>query len=483
MTPVVLPNSRRVSRCGPGWLLWLVAALLFAASIVVAPRATAGDEPPLARPEAVADLEALQRAFQRVVDQVAPSVVGIRAQRRRVTTLPGSNPGDKPETVEQDLVVNGSGTVIGDDGLILTSEHVIQGAGEIEVLFSDGQRLRGSVWAADPRADLAVLRVDRADIRPVQMCDWETVGRGQWSVVIGNPFGLGRDGQLSVSVGVIANLGRQLPGLGEVDDRFYHDMLQITAPINPGNSGGPLFNIRGELIGVVTAMHTRAPADEGIGFAIPMSPAKRRVVETLCQGRPVEYGYLGVVVRTLGTAERAALHLGHGVVVQQVEPAGPAAQAGLSVGDLVLEFEHQPVTGPAQFAELAGQSAVGSEVRLDVLRNERSETLRLVVERRDVSRVSWMRGGAIAWRGMRLTDLSPDARRHMRVDGEARGVVVIEVEADSPAGRAPLRVGDVIEEVGGEPVRDTYEFLSRVRGAEGSLVVSVRKVGVRSIEP
>ena len=97
--------------------------------------------------------------------------------------------------------------------------------------------------------------------------------------MIGNPFGLGRDGQLSVSVGVIANLGPQLPGLGEVDDRFYHDMLQITAPINPGNSGGPLFNIRGELIGVVTAMHTRAPADEGVGFAIPMTPgetARRR---------------------------------------------------------------------------------------------------------------------------------------------------------------------------------------------------------------
>jgi serine protease Do len=225
---------------------------------------------------------------------------------------------------------------------------------------------------------------------------------------------------LSVSVGVIANLGRQLPGLGEVDDRFYHDMLQITAPINPGNSGGPLFNIRGELIGVVTAMHTRAPADEGIGFAIPMSPAKRRVVDTLCQGRPVEYGYLGVVVRALGTAERAALHLGHGVVVQQVEPEGPAAQAGLSVGDLVLEFEHQAVTGPAQFAELAGQSAVGSVVRLEVLRNERSETLRLLVERRDVSRVSWMRGGAIAWRGMRLTDLSPDARRPMRGDSARR---------------------------------------------------------------
>jgi serine protease Do len=483
MTPVVLPTSHRPNRGGLRCPLWLVATLLFAASIVLAPRAAAGDDPPPTQPDAVADLEALQRAFQRVVDQVAPSVVGIRAQRHRVTTLPGANPGDKPETIEQELIVNGSGTVIGEDGLILTSEHVVQGASDIQVLFADGQQSRGTVWAADARADLAVLRVSRTDTRPVQMCDWETVARGQWSVVIGNPFGLGRDGQLSVSVGVIANLGRQLPGLGEVDDRFYHDMLQITAPINPGNSGGPLFNIRGELIGIVTAMHTRAPADEGIGFAIPMSPAKRRVVETLCQGRPIEYGYLGVVVRALEAAERAALHLGHGAVVQQIEPNGPAAQAGLSVGDLVLEFEHQPVTGPAQFAELAGQSAVGSAVQLDVLRDGRMETLRLVVERRDVSRVSWMRGNAITWRGMRLTDLSPDARRHMRVDSEAQGVVIIEVELDSPAGRAALRVGDVIEAAGGAPVRDTYEFLARVRGAEGPLVVSVRKVGSRSIEP
>jgi serine protease Do len=309
------------------------------------------------------------------------------------------------------------------------------------------------------------------------------VARGQWAVVLGNPFGLGLDGQLSVSIGVIANLGRQLPGLGEVDDRFYNDMIQVNAAINPGNSGGPLFNIRGELIGIITAIHTRAAADEGVGFAIPMTPAKRRLIELLCQGRPIEYGYLGAVVRSPDAAEREGLGVGHGVVIQRVEPDGPAARAGLRTGDFILALEGQSVNGPAHLAELVGQSPVGATVRLELLRAGQPVTLRVTVDQRDVSRVSWMRGEAVHWRGMRLTDLTPDVRRQLRVPDDARGVVVIEVGADSPAGRANMQPGEVIDQVGGQPIDDTLDFLLRVRDVKGTLDVSVRHQGTRSVTP
>ncbi len=472
--------SRRRPAGSPAWPLWLVTLLLFAISTLIAPRAPAG-EPPAG--QGLADLEALQGAFQQVVEQVAPSVVGIRAERRQGPLLPGAGKADPAGPIEQRVVVNGSGTILSEDGLILTSEHVVQAATDIEVLFFDGQRLPAVVLAADARSDLAILHTARVGLRPTTLGDWSNVARGQWIVVVGNPFGLGQDGQMSVSVGVIANLGRQLPGLGEVDDRFYNDMVQVTAPINPGNSGGPLFNIHGELIGVVAAMHTRAPADDGVGFAIPMTPPKRRLVDTLCQGRSIEYGYLGATVRVPDAAERAVIGVGHGVVVQRVEPEGPAAQAGLTVGDVILELDRQLVTGPAQLAELVGQSPIGSAVQLELLRGGRPASLRVTLDRRDVSRVSWMRSGAVYWRGMRLTDLSADASRHMRADGQAAGVVVIEVERDSPASRASIQVGDVIEGVAGQTIRDTVEFLMRVRAVKGTLAVAVRNGGSRAVAP
>lgn len=381
--------------------LWFYAALLFAVLAVFAPPATARDaERGDAATEAVPDLEAIQRGFQRVIERVTPSVVGLRVQRRHVTVLSGSDAAGGAGTFEQTVIVNGTGTVLRADGLILTNEHVIQSADNIQVLFHDGQTLPATVVAADTRGDLAVLRVARRDLVPARLGDWSEVARGQWSIVLGNPYGLGRDGKLCASVGVISNLGRRLPGLGETDDRFYDDMIQTTAAICPGNSGGPLFNIRGELIGVVTAMHTRAAASEGICFAIPLNSAKRGLVERLIAGEAIAYGYLGITARPPAAAERQAAGLASdaGAVVETIEPGGPGARAALREGDVILEYNGQRVKNPAHLVELVGQTPAGRQVVLDVRRGRQPLTLRAAIDRRQRERV----GGLLRQRDTRM---------------------------------------------------------------------------------
>jgi len=437
-------------------------------------------------PDATAELQQIEDGFRQVIAAVAPSVVGLRVQRRYLASLPPGSPGDGGATVEQLVAVNGSGAVIDSAGLILTNEHVVQAAHSIEVLFHDGQKLSGTVVAADPRGDLAVLKVERGGLTPVRFADWSQVARGQWALALGNPYGLGSsDGNLSVSIGVIANLNRRLPGLGEVDDRFYGDMIQTTAAIHPGCSGGPLFNVRGEMVGLVTAMHTRAPADEGVGFAIPMTPARRRMIDQLKSGKPLDYGYLGLTVRSAEPQERQAAGLGPqaGAVVQEVDPRGPAAQAGVREGDLIVRVGDQIVEGPASLAEVVGLTAPGTQLPVEICRGSQRLTVRATVQRREVSRVSWMRGDALLWRGMRLTELTTAARRRMEVNGAAVGVLVIDVVEGSPAQRAAIQIGDVIEGVADAGVRDLSEFQARVRGEKGPVRVRVRARGELLIPP
>ena len=472
------------TRSGALRSLAALAVFFFVSANLLAPRTIVGSEPP---PIAggVAGLEALEGAFQTVVDHVTPSVVGIRAERRQVTALPSAGERNTATVLEQRVLVNGSGAVVHESGLIVTNEHVVHGAADILVLLHDGTEIPATVLQSDARSDLAVLRIKRTGLKPVSYCDWSNVARGQWSVVVGNPFGLGSDGQLCVAVGIVSNLGRQLPGLGEVDDRFYHNMIQTTAPINPGHSGGPLFNVHGELIGIVTAMHTRAPSDEGIGFAIAMTQAKRRLIETLCRGERIEYGYVGLTVRMPDEEEREQLGLsgGFGVIVDKIEPGGPGAAAGIQPGDAIRSFDHQPVTGPAQMAELVGESPPGLSIQIDLVHDGQPRIVELTISRREINRVNWMRGNAVLWRGMRVTDLTADARKTMKVAADACGIVVIDIEGNSPASRAGVQIGDVIQTVAGKPVHDTVEFLLWSHAEQGPLEIRVRDHGRRLILP
>ena len=479
---LLTPTIERVRERGPrAWPLWACVALLFVLLAVCWPMPTSALDRDSRVPDSVADLGTLERAFQETIARVSPSVVGIRARRRTLTAVPRDD--EALGSVERMVVLNGSGTILRANGLILTNEHVIQSTTEIDVVLHDGRTLPATVVAADARSDLAVLRIDAEGLTPATFCNWQTVARGQWTVAIGNPYGLGSDGHLSVSVGVIANLGRRLPGLGEADDRLYADMIQTTAAIHPGNSGGPLFNLHGELTGVVTAVHARSVDDEGVGFAIAMTPAKRRVIDQLLAGRQVEHGYLGLTVGPLERAEReeAGLDSG-GLLVEQVEPSGPAAKADVRVGDIITHCDGQRVGTPVRLAELVGQTPIGSEAELRLRREQKSLTVRATVDVRQVNRVSWMRN-AVLWRGMRLADSTAEARQRMNVAAGVAGVVVIDVRDGSPADRARVRIGDVIESVEDTAVREVWEFLKAAHGQKGEVRLLLHSRGVVAVSP
>ncbi len=358
-------------------VLLRVAAALFAALSVLAsgpnPTRGGGETPNL--PSGARELE---RAFQTTIEQVTPSVVGIRSQRRADDT-----------TDDARVIVNGSGSILSADGLILTNEHVIHAADTIEVIFHDGQRTPGNVVGSDVRADLAIVRVARNGLPTVRFADADKVARGQWAIAVGNPIGLGADGNLSVSVGVVSNLQRRLPGLGEDDDRLYTDMIQTTASIHPGNSGGPLFNLAGEMIGIVTAMHARSADDDGIGFAIPLSAERRKMIDALTSSKSLAHGYLGAVVGAVD-----GIHAKRGVVVERVETNGPAAAAGLLVGDNLTSFDGQPITGVGSFCELISRAAPGSRASLSVERGGHPVRVEVVIQQRSIERVARLRDKA-----------------------------------------------------------------------------------------
>jgi S1-C subfamily serine protease len=267
-------------------------------------------------------------------------------------------------------------------------------------------------------------------------------------------------------------------------------MIQVTAPIHPGNSGGPLFNLAGEVTGIITAMHTRGPSDEGIGFAIPLSPFKQHVIRTLAAGQTVAYGYAGMTARAANPAERETLGGRPAVVVQKLESGGPAAAAGLRVGDIILGYGGVTVTGPGQMAELVGQTPVGTPVRVHFHRGPSGRDappaepleVELIVGKREASRVSWLRGDSVLWRGARLANLQEEVRRRLPVGNALTGVVVIDIEEDSPAARAGLRIGDVIEQVGTHPVHSVMEFIAALRETDGPVDLVVRDTGRRTVE-
>jgi len=337
----------------------------------------------------------------------------------------------------------GTGFVVSADGNIVTNYHVVKDVDEIQIVFLDGSVARAEIVGQDPKTELALLRTpDRADLTPLPLGDSDAILPGDWVIAIGNPFGL----EHTVTVGIVSAKGRDI-GVSP-----YDDFIQTDAAINPGNSGGPLLDLRGEVIGVNTAINPQANT---IGFAIPINVVKRILPQLRASGR-VTRGWLGVGVQPITRAIREVLELpgGEGALIAHVTPNGPAAVAGIERGDVIVSFGAERVVEPRGLIRAVSETPVGERVAVGLLREGRNQMLEVEVgalEERVVSRSRAQEPAGTVRFGFRVADLSASLRESLGVEAES-GVVITDVDGSGAAMEAGLRRGDVVLEVNRKPV-------------------------------
>src|SRR6476469_9244311 len=317
-------------------------------------------------PKNIASLEELNRERRELVNSVIPSVVAVKTSKkisRREQSLDPfqfffRNSRQFRSPREEALVQNslGSGVIVTNEGHIITNNHVVDQVDEIEVVLSDGQTRKARLIGADAQVDLAVLKIDDPNVKPLKLADSDTVQAGDFVLAIGNPFGFDE----TVTDGIISSKGR--PNRADA----FGDLLQTNAAINPGNSGGPLINLRGEVVGINTAIISRSGGSQGIGFAIPSNTVRTALESLLKQGRIIR-GYLGIQGR-VGRNNEPAADDDQGVVVDDVVPGSPAAEAQLQKGDVIRKFNGHDVRNFLQLRTLVSQVDLNKKVDLEVVR-------------------------------------------------------------------------------------------------------------------
>ncbi|MGH7797963.1 MAG: DegQ family serine endoprotease [Candidatus Binatia bacterium] len=348
----------------------------------------------------------------------------------------------------------GSGFIIDGDGSILTNNHVVENASKIVVKLSDDQEYEAKVVGRDPKTDIAVIKIDaKTNLIAANFGDSDTLEVGEWVVAIGNPFGL----DSTVTSGIVSAKGRHI-GQGP-----YDNFIQTDASINPGNSGGPLINLRGEVVGINTAIFSRTGGNIGIGFAIPINLVKELLPQLRGKGKVVR-GYLGVLIQkvTPEIAESLGMEKGYGALVANVSKDGPADKSGVKVGDVIVEFDGKEVKDSGDLPIIVARTPVDKKVRMKVLRDKKEVFLNVAIgELKDEEVVATApEKGELGLTVQRLTPQMAESLGLERVEG----VVVTAVEPGSAADDAGIRRGDIIVEVDRKAVRSLDDYKKAVAG-------------------
>lgn len=420
-------------------------------------------------------------SFADLADRLLPSVVNISStqvdrsnQDRQVPQLPDGSPfGDsfreffnRNQGAPRRATSLGSGFIISEDGLIVTNNHVIDGADEITVTLSDDSQHKAELVGRDPKTDLALLRIDAKRVLPAVSWGDSTKSRvGDWVVAIGNPFGLGG----TVTAGIISARQR------DINQGPYDSFLQTDASINRGNSGGPMFNMDGEVIGVNTAIFSPTGGSVGVGFAVPSSIVSR-VIAQLEEYGQTRRGWLGVRIQTVTDeiAESIGLDKARGALVSSVMEDGPAESGGIQDGDVVLSFDGKDVDSMRELPRIVAETDIGKSVPVVVWRDGREREVSVEVGQLDeevpVLASTGPRGNAIEPEeatiddlGVSVTSITDDMRQQFSLPDDLRGVVITGVEPNSAAAEKSLRPGDVIVEVSQEKVSSPGQIAEKIR--------------------
>jgi serine protease Do len=354
---------------------------------------------------------------------------------------------------------SGSGFIVDPAGYIVTNNHVVDGAREVSVTLTGGDKYRAKVIGRDDKTDLALVKIEAGHALPyVAFGDSDSAHEGDWVIAVGNPYGLGG----TVTAGIISAHGRN------INAGPYDDFMQIDAPINPGNSGGPLFNQSGQVVGIDTAIYSPSGGSVGIGFAIPANVAKGIVAQLREHGK-ITRGWLGVAMQPLtpSLAEAVGLHNHDGVLIDTVTEGSPAAQAQLHQGDVITGFDNKPVKDARDLAMGVAETPAGKTVGVTLWRDNHSRTVDVTVRTQDETKVASAAPGESGGRvGLSLEPLTPDVRGQLNLPANASGVLVGEVTPGSPAEESGVQRGDIIVRVAKNEVRSPDQVVSAIRAAQ-----------------
>jgi len=386
-------------------------------------------------------------------------------------------PAASPGPTDPDFVPNdyATGVIIDRQGLILTAYHVLRPESEYYVTTQERRLYRATVKGADPRSDLAVLTIEAGGLAPVVFGDAGQLKKGQIVIALGNPYAIGHDGQASASWGIVSNLARKAPPIPDDGDpsaaRTLHQfgtLIQTDAKLNLGTSGGALVNLRGEMVGLTVTLAATVGYEQSAGYAIPIDATFRRVIDTLKEGREVEYGFLGIRPVNLSAAELLAGK--QGVKVQSVVPGTPAYRYGLQTDDVITAVQGTPISGTDALMLELGRMPADSTARFDVLRNQRPLQVEVLLAKYPVAGKKVVTKPAPSWRGMRVDFTTAVSNLEVAVAPTnffGEGVIVTDVEEGKPAWLSGIRPGMRISQVDATPVSTPKQFRAAVADKTG----------------